>query len=60
VPPIETLEAQIRERDHLDSTRSAAPLRKAVDAVEVATDDRSIDESAAYLLELYRQRLGVG
>jgi len=60
VPPIETLEAHIRERDHLDSTRSAAPLRKAADAVEVATDDRSIDESAAYLLELYRQRLGVG
>ncbi|NLB83319.1 MAG: (d)CMP kinase [Synergistaceae bacterium] len=34
----------IRERDRIDSTRKAAPLRKADDAVEVNTDDFTVEE----------------
>lgn len=41
---LETLVNEIEERDRLDSTRSASPLRKAPDAVEIDTSEMSIEE----------------
>lgn len=52
-----TLEAEIAERDHLDSTRAIAPLKKAADAVEVITDGLSIDAVIQQIIDLY-QNLG--
>ena len=43
VPERSELEAQIAERDHLDSTRKEAPLVQADDAVELVTDGMSIE-----------------
>jgi CMP/dCMP kinase len=36
--------AALLERDRRDSTRAVAPLRKAVDAVELDTSDMTLDE----------------
>jgi len=46
----------IRERDVRDSTRAAAPLAPASDAVLLDTTDLSIAEVTAAVLALYRER----
>ncbi|NQV10528.1 MAG: bifunctional pantoate--beta-alanine ligase/(d)CMP kinase [Cyanobacteria bacterium] len=56
-PELAELEAQISERDHLDSTRSVAPLLKAADAVELVTDGMAIEAVIAELVRLFRQRI---
>jgi CMP/dCMP kinase len=48
--------ADVRRRDHLDSTRAVSPLRAAADAVVVDTSDMSEAEVIDYLLDLVRQR----
>jgi CMP/dCMP kinase len=50
--------ADVRRRDHLDSTRAVSPLRAASDAVIVDTGDMTQDEVIAHLLELVKQRSG--
>ncbi|NET09697.1 MAG: bifunctional pantoate--beta-alanine ligase/(d)CMP kinase [Merismopedia sp. SIO2A8] len=52
---IQELEASIRHRDHQDSTRLIAPLRKAIDAIEIQTDALTIEDVTAHIVELYRQ-----
>nr|WP_239121551.1 bifunctional pantoate--beta-alanine ligase/(d)CMP kinase [Spirulina major] len=47
----EELEAQIRERDRLDSTRKMAPLRQASDAIEVQTDGLTIEQVIQEILQ---------
>ena len=56
-PPLATLEAQITERDHLDCTRTEAPLRPAEDGVVVATDGISVEQVVDKLEDLFRQRV---
>jgi pantoate ligase / CMP/dCMP kinase len=58
VGDLAALEQSIAERDAKDSNRSIAPLRKAVDAVEVVTDGMTIEQVVAKLVELYRQVAG--
>jgi pantoate ligase/cytidylate kinase len=41
---LDTLIKEIEERDYLDSTRAIAPLQKAEDAIELITDNLTIDE----------------
>ena len=48
--------ADVRRRDHLDSTRAVSPLRPAEDAVIVDTSDMSESEVIAHLLEVVEQR----
>jgi CMP/dCMP kinase len=48
--------ADVRRRDHLDSTRAVSPLRAASDAVVVDTSDMTESEVIAHLLELVQQR----
>ncbi len=53
-----TVLADVRRRDHLDSTRAVSPLRPATDAVIVDTSDMTQDQVVAHLLELVEQRSG--
>ena len=57
VPAMDDLEAQIAERDHLDSTRAVAPLTKAADAVELITDGMGIEAVIDRLEALFRERI---
>lgn len=57
VPPLAELEAQIAERDHLDSSREVAPLRQADDAVELVTDGLAIEAVIQALVDCFRQRV---
>ena len=41
----------IEERDRKDSTRTASPLRKAADAIEVDTSDLTIDEQVQVIVQ---------
>lgn len=50
--------ADVRRRDHLDSTRVVSPLRAADDAVIIDTSDMTEAEVIAHLLDLMKQRSG--
>jgi len=50
--------ADVKRRDHLDSTRTMSPLRAADDALVVDTSDMSESEVIAHLVELVEQRAG--
>jgi len=51
--------ADVRRRDHLDSTRAVSPLRAAEDAVVVDTGAMTEEQVIAHLLELVEQRTRV-
>nr|WP_259727428.1 bifunctional pantoate--beta-alanine ligase/(d)CMP kinase [Synechococcus sp. CS-1326] len=57
VPPLMDLETQIAERDHLDSSRTIAPLRQAEDAVKLITDGMGVEAVIEALVELFRERV---
>ena len=48
----EALLGQMRQRDHLDSTRALAPLRAAADAVCLRTDGLNLSEVVGRVLDL--------
>ena len=48
--------ADVRRRDHLDSTRAVSPLRAAEDAVVVDTSEMTESEVIDHLLDLVKQR----
>jgi CMP/dCMP kinase len=54
----EAVLADVKRRDHLDSTRPVSPLRAADDAVVVDTSDMTELQVVAHLLELVRQHAG--
>lgn len=54
------VQAQIEARDHADSSRAVAPLKKAVDAVEVDTTALSMEQVISQMEQLVRERLGMG
>jgi len=54
----EAVLADVKRRDHLDSTRAVSPLRAADDALVVDTSDMSESQVIAHLLELVKQRAG--
>ena len=51
----DVLEHEIVERDRLDSTREASPLRKALDALEVDTSEMSIEEQVQFVVDKARE-----
>ncbi len=57
VPPLEELQAQIAERDRIDSTRAVAPLCQAEDAAELVTDGMTVDAVIEALVDLFRERV---
>jgi pantoate ligase/cytidylate kinase len=56
---LEQLEKLIQDRDMTDSNRTFAPLRKAIDAVEIQTDNLSIAEVTNQIINLYKQQLTI-
>lgn len=54
---LEALEQAIYERDLKDSTRRIAPLRKAIDAIEIQTDALTIDEVVHQIVNLYQKKV---
>ncbi|GAB3019598.1 cytidylate kinase [Mycobacterium bourgelatii] len=50
--------ADVRRRDHLDSTRLVSPLRPASDAVVVDTSDMTEAQVIDHLVDLVKQRTG--
>ncbi|OBB00965.1 cytidylate kinase [Mycobacteriaceae bacterium 1482268.1] len=54
----EAVLADVKRRDHLDSTRAVSPLRAADDALVVDTSDMSESEVVDLLVALVRQRAG--
>jgi pantoate ligase / CMP/dCMP kinase len=48
------LAQSIAERDEIDSNRSIAPLKKAPDAVEIVTDNLTIDEVVDRIVSMYQ------
>lgn len=52
----EAVLAEVRRRDHLDSTRRVSPLRAAPDAVVVDTSDMTEAQVIDHLRDLVRQR----
>ncbi len=57
VDPAQTL-AELRERDHRDSTRAVAPLRKADDAVEIDSSAMPPEVVLERMAEVVRARGG--
>ncbi len=53
---LDELEQSIYERDRKDSTRALAPLRKAADAVEIQSDNLTIEEVVNRIVQLYQER----
>ncbi|TVQ63056.1 MAG: cytidylate kinase, partial [Spirulina sp. DLM2.Bin59] len=51
---VEEVAAQIAERDRLDTTRQAAPLRQAEDAIPLCTDGLTIPDVVARITEHYQ------
>lgn len=57
VPDVNILQEDLIARDYKDSTRKQSPLRKAPDALEVCTDDCTIEQTLDRLLALYQTRI---
>lgn len=51
--------AELVERDTADSTRAAAPLKPADDAVMFDNSDYSFEESVEYIIKLVQEKTGV-
>ncbi|OQA78531.1 MAG: Cytidylate kinase [Tenericutes bacterium ADurb.Bin239] len=56
---LEEIEKELTMRDHIDSTRAMAPLKKADDAFALDTDDLSIDEVVAKIIKIVDKKIGV-
>lgn len=62
---VEDIVENLRKRDHLDSTRTESPLRRATDAVMLDTTHMMIDEQVDFVLErvsamLFALAIGAG
>jgi len=58
-PSFEDVKAQIVARDHGDSTRAVAPLKKAEDAVSIDTSTMTLDQVVKLMESIVRSRLGL-
>ena len=53
--PLEEIVENLRKRDEIDSNRSEGPLKRAVDAIDLDTSFRSMDEQVEFVLEQVRR-----
>ncbi|MCZ2472704.1 (d)CMP kinase [Aquirufa ecclesiirivi] len=53
--PIEQIVENLKIRDEIDSNRSEGPLKRAVDAIDLDTSYKSMDEQVAFVLEQVRR-----
>lgn len=56
--PLEDVIKEIEMRDHIDSTRAAAPLMKTIDAIEIDTDSMTIDEVVNLVIKIVNDKIG--
>lgn len=56
-PKYEDVLANVRERDHIDSTRKESPLRCAEDAIRLDNSEMTLEQQDEFLLELFNNRL---
>ena len=56
---LEQLAKDIQARDERDSNRAIAPLKKANDAIELITDDLTIEQVISKIIELYQSKLSL-
>jgi cytidylate kinase len=54
---VATIEKEIRERDHADSTRQDSPLTRAADAIHVDTTRLEPEEVVARMMEIVEERV---
>lgn len=54
-PDYEEVLANIRERDHIDSTRSESPLRRADDALLLDNDNMTLEQQEEWLCRHYNE-----
>ncbi len=57
IADLQTIIDDIKQRDHLDSTRETSPLKQADDALLLDTDNYSQDEVCAKVIELCNQKI---
>ncbi|MBQ7256607.1 MAG: (d)CMP kinase [Abditibacteriota bacterium] len=57
---METLKAEIAERDLIDSTRKESPLIKVADAVEMETDSLTACQVADKIIDIFNERVENG
>ncbi|TGD83168.1 (d)CMP kinase [Hymenobacter wooponensis] len=55
--PVDEIVENLRKRDHIDSTRTESPLRRAADAVLLDTTHMMIDEQVDFVLERVSAKL---
>lgn len=53
----ESIYNDIKERDYRDMTRDIAPLKKAIDAIEIFNDNMNLDQCVAHLYEIYLNKI---
>ena len=56
-PDFEAVLQNLRERDHIDSTRAVAPLRQADDALVLDNSHMTIAEQKQWLLDRFKERV---
>jgi cytidylate kinase len=56
--PLEEIVENLRKRDEIDSNRSEGPLKRAVDAIDLDTSFKSMDEQVEFVLEQVRRVQG--
>ncbi|MDR4948420.1 (d)CMP kinase [Neobacillus cucumis] len=57
---LEQLKSEISQRDKLDSEREVAPLKKAIDAIEIDTTSLTIPDVVEKIMVLVHERMGRG
>jgi len=58
-PIFEDVIANLRERDYIDSHRSASPLRKADDAFVIDNSDMTMSEELSWVMGLIQGKFGI-
>ncbi len=56
-PEYDEVLANVRERDHIDSTRKESPLRCADDAVRLDNSEMTLQQQDDFLLALFKERI---
>lgn len=58
-PDFQEVLANLKERDHIDSTRAASPLRQAEDAFVMDNSDMNLHEEVVWIRGLIQGRFGI-
>ncbi len=56
---LDEITKELTMRDHIDSTRAMAPLKKADDAIALDTDNLTIEEVVSTIITIVNNKLGV-